>query len=131
MLQCQPTQKLWDRNLPGKCYLTPMMSLFGAGIPHLIFEIAILLCPLVVIWRLHLPTPQKLAVAVMFASGVLVCGSALGTILSTVSLGTKVDDNLTWDGINEQIWVLCDVNLASFASQYCSDISNNWVDTTL
>ncbi|KAL6151459.1 hypothetical protein ACJQWK_10555 [Exserohilum turcicum] len=33
--QCQPIQKFWNRDVPGKCPLTPMMSLFGAGIPAL------------------------------------------------------------------------------------------------
>jgi hypothetical protein len=94
-----------------------MMSLFGAGIPHFIIELAILLCPLLEIWRLHLPLARKLAVAAMFTSGVLVCGSALGTIIHTVALDKKVDTDLTWDGIDDQIWAVCDVNLASFASE--------------
>jgi hypothetical protein len=95
-----------------------MLSLFGAGIPHFILEVAILLCPLVEIWRLHLPTVKKLAVAAMFTSGILVCASALGTIIHTVMLDKKVDKDLTWDAIDDQIWAVCDVNLASFASKY-------------
>ncbi|KAJ4340211.1 hypothetical protein N0V95_007563 [Ascochyta clinopodiicola] len=92
------------------------MSLFGAGIPHFIIEIAILLCPLLEIWKLHLPLKRKLAVAVMFASGILVCGSALMTIVHTFTLDKKADKDLTWDGIEDQIWAVCDVNLASLAS---------------
>jgi hypothetical protein len=95
-----------------------MMSLFGAGIPHFILEVVILLCPLIEIWRLHLATAKKLAVAAMFTSGVFVCCSALGTIIHTVALDKKVDKDLTWDGIDDQIWAVCDVNLASFASKF-------------
>lgn len=46
-----------------------------------------------------------------------VCGSALGTIVHTVELSKKVDKDLTWDGLDDQIWAVCDVNLASFASK--------------
>ena len=94
------------------------MSLFGAGIPHFIIELAILLCPLIEIWKLHLPLKRKLAVAVMFVSGVAVCCSALMTIVHTLALDKKTDKDLTWDGIEDQIWAVCDVNLASLASEY-------------
>jgi hypothetical protein len=115
--QCQPINKFWDKDIPGTCPLTPMLSLFGAGIPHFILEVAILLCPLVEIWRLHLATPKRLAVAAMFTSGILVCASALGTIIHTVMLDRQAEKDLTWDGIDDQIWAVCDVNLASFASE--------------
>jgi hypothetical protein len=116
-MQCQPIRKFWNEEVPGTCPLTPMMSVFAAGIPHFIIEIAILLCPLFEIWRLHLPFARKIAVAAMFASGLLVCGSALGTIIHTLALDKKPDKDLTWDGIDDQIWAVCDVNLASLASE--------------
>ena len=94
-----------------------MMSLFGAGIPHFIIELAILLCPLIEIWKLHLPVKRKLAVAVMFIAGVAVCVSALMTIIHTLALDKKMNKDLTWDGLEDQIWAVCDVNLASLASR--------------
>ncbi len=93
------------------------MSLFGAGIPHFIIEFAILICPLFEIWKLHLPIKRKLAVAVMFSAGIAVCVSALMTIVHTLALDKKMDKDLTWDGLEDQIWAVCDVNLASFASK--------------
>ncbi|CAO2657756.1 Nn.00g038820.m01.CDS01 [Neocucurbitaria sp. VM-36] len=116
LMQCQPIHKFWDKDVPGKCPLTPMSSLFGAGIPHFVLEVAILLCPMIEIWKLHMRTSKKIAVAVMFMSGFLVCGSALGTIAHTVALDRKVDKDLTWDGLDDQIWAVCDVNLASLAT---------------
>jgi len=119
LLQCRPIYKFWDDSVPGTCPLTPMMSLFAAGIPHFVLEVAILLCPLTEIWKLHLATPKKIAVAAMFTSGFLVCASALGTIIHTVLLDQKdrgIDHDFTWDGLDDQIWAVCDVNLASFAT---------------
>ncbi|CAN9301116.1 unnamed protein product [Alternaria alternata] len=115
-MQCQPIRRFWHKDIPGKCPLTPMLSLFAASIPHFILEVAILLCPLIEIYRLHISAARKIAVAAMFASGLLVCGSALGTIIHTVALGRKNNQDLTFDGIDDQIWAVCDVNLASFAT---------------
>ncbi|KAJ4985281.1 hypothetical protein SVAN01_09226 [Stagonosporopsis vannaccii] len=116
-IQCTPIHKFWDSGVPGTCPLTPMMSLFGAGIPHFIIELAILVCPLFEIWKLHLPIKRKLAVAVMFSAGLAVCVSALMTIIHTLALDKKMDKDLTWDGLEDQIWAVCDVNLASFANK--------------
>ncbi|KAI4946982.1 hypothetical protein J4E86_008605 [Alternaria arbusti] len=96
----RPIQKFWYKDIPGKCTLPPMMSLFAAAIPHFILEVAILLCPLYEISRLHISTARKVAVAAMFAAGLL-----------------NPHPDLTYDGIDDQIWAVCDVNLASFASQ--------------
>ncbi|KAF1934161.1 uncharacterized protein M421DRAFT_415212 [Didymella exigua CBS 183.55] len=115
-LQCTPIRKFWDADVPGTCPLTPMMSLFGAGIPHFIIELGILLCPMFEIWKLHLPWRRRLAVAVMFTAGIAVCLSALMTIVHTLALDKKMDKDLTWDGLEDQIWAVCDVNLASLAT---------------
>lgn len=48
-----------------------MISLFGTGIPHFVLEVAILLCPLVEIWKLQMRMSKKIAVAAMFMSGLL------------------------------------------------------------
>lgn len=106
----------------GTCPITPMISFNLTGIPHFVLEVAILLCPLIEIWRLQMTTAKKVAVAVMFMSGLLVCGSALGTIVHTAALAReeaqgRLHGDYTWDGMDDQIWAVCDVNLASFASE--------------
>ncbi|KAF3045555.1 hypothetical protein E8E12_009776 [Didymella heteroderae] len=115
-MQCTPIRKFWDADIPGTCPLTPMMSLFAAGIPHFIIELGILICPMFEIWKLHLPWRRKLAVAVMFTAGIAVCISALMTIVHTLALDKKMDKDLTWDGLEDQVWAVCDVNLASLAT---------------
>ncbi|KAH3986857.1 hypothetical protein HBI56_010590 [Parastagonospora nodorum] len=118
-LQCIPIHTFWDRGTlrSRSCFLTPMATLCAAAIPHLIIEVAILVCPLVEIWRLHLTTAKKMAVGAMFASGFLVCCSAMGTIIHTVSLNQHTAEaDVTWDGLDDQIWAVCDVNLASLST---------------
>ena len=96
-----------------------MLSLFAAGIPHFVIELAILVLPLFEIRKLHLPLRRRLAIAAMFSAGIAVCISALMTIIHTIALDKKMDKDLTWDGLEDQIWAVCDVNLASLASE-CS-----------
>jgi hypothetical protein len=98
--------------------MTPMLSLFGTGIPHFVIELAILICPLFEIRKLHLPLRRRLAIAAMFSAGIAVCVSALMTIVHTLALEKKMAKDLTWDGLEDQIWAVCDVNLASFASKF-------------
>ncbi|KAF2112953.1 hypothetical protein BDV96DRAFT_648577 [Lophiotrema nucula] len=115
LAQCQPIHKFWDKDIPGNCPISTNMMLFGVTVPHLLLEIGILTCPMVEIKRLQLPKAKKIAVAAMFTSGFLVCGSALGSIVHTATLNTNSSD-LTWDGVDDQIWAVCDVNLAHFST---------------
>ena len=98
--------------------------------------------------RLQLKRQQKIAVGMMFTSGLLyvsvvpylspkfnarlldyklipqltlpsVCGSALASMIVTIKLDPNSTD-VTWDGMNNQIWAVCDVNLAHFSSKSSS-----------
>ena len=108
--------------------MTPMLSLFGTGIPHFVIELAILICPLFEIRKLHLPLRRRLAIATMFSAGIAVCVSALMTIVHTLALEKKMAKDLTWDGLEDQIWAVCDVNLASLASEF--GLSGIWIYLT-
>jgi len=121
LAQCQPIQVFWVPNIWGSCGVTPMLFLYATAVPHLLLEIAILVCPLVEIRRLHMARQRKIAVAALFMSGLLVCGSAVGSIAHTLMLREqhkREKNDYTWDGLEDQVWAVCDVNLASFASQY-------------
>ncbi|RMZ72310.1 integral membrane [Pyrenophora seminiperda CCB06] len=102
-LQCQPIHKFWHQEVPGKCPIPAMMSLFGSSIPHFMLEVGILICPLYEISRLHVTTARKYALAAMFWAGTLVCFSALGSIIHTIQLQRMTNVDLTYNGIDDQI----------------------------
>ncbi|KAL5117728.1 hypothetical protein ACEQ8H_004338 [Pleosporales sp. CAS-2024a] len=114
-IQCNPIRSVWDGSV-GYCPVKPMQSAFTAGILHLVIEVLILLCPLLAIWRLHMAPAKKVAISLMFAAGVVVCVSALLTVVFTVKLAKTQAADFTWDDVDEQMWAMCDVNLASFST---------------
>ncbi|KAF2877083.1 hypothetical protein BDV95DRAFT_601498 [Massariosphaeria phaeospora] len=115
VFQCRPVHKFWDVEADGKCYIAPNVGIYALSIPHFLIELGILICPMFTIGNLHLPLKQKIAVAGMFTAGIFVCASALGTIVHTALLDVNAPD-LTYDGVSDQIWAVCDVNIAHFAS---------------
>ncbi|KAI2478803.1 hypothetical protein Ptr902_09769 [Pyrenophora tritici-repentis] len=115
-LECKPIEKFWHQNLAGDCPMSPMVPLFASSIPHFLLEVGILVCPLYEISRLRIQTARKWAMGAMFGAGTLVCCSALGSIIHCIQLDRMADIDLTYDGVDDQIWAVCDVNLASIAT---------------
>lgn len=69
---CIPIQAFWDLDLRAeKCKLDQSGFFFGTVLTHLIFDILILLLPVIEIWKLHLPFGQKIAVIPLFLFGTL------------------------------------------------------------
>lgn len=70
ILACEPRAKIWDPTVPGKCNNVLAILIFS-GSWNVFSDLAILLLPLYVIWRLQLPVKRKLGVSVVFAAGTL------------------------------------------------------------
>ncbi|CAA9965235.1 hypothetical protein PTMSG1_08594 [Pyrenophora teres f. maculata] len=115
-LECQPIEKFWYQDLPGSCHIPPMVPLFASSIPHFALEVGILICPLYEISRLRIQPAQKCALGAMFGAGALVCCSALNSIVNCIKLNKMPNMDLTYDTIDDQIWAVCDVNIASIAT---------------
>ncbi|KAG9378591.1 hypothetical protein A1F94_010360 [Pyrenophora tritici-repentis] len=122
-LECKPIEKFWHQNLAGDCPMSPMVPLFASSIPHFLLEVGILVCPLYEISRLRIQTARKWAMGAMFGAGTLVCCSALGSIIHCIQLDRMADIDLTYDGVDDQIWAVCDVNLASIAMIFLLSIA--------
>jgi len=70
-MQCQPIHKFWHEEIPGKCSIPAMLSLFMASVPHFLIEVGILVCPLYEISRLRITTARKYVLGAMFGAGIL------------------------------------------------------------
>ncbi|KAF2106037.1 hypothetical protein BDV96DRAFT_675857 [Lophiotrema nucula] len=68
LLTCQPIDSFWHRLKPGKCFNFNAMYL-GTGIVDLLIDIGILVLPIRMACKLHLPTRTRVAVAGIFALG--------------------------------------------------------------
>ncbi|KAJ5413725.1 hypothetical protein N7509_000352 [Penicillium cosmopolitanum] len=69
VFQCQPIQKAWGMStLEGRC-IDKGKWYFGAAVPNIVTDVAILTVPIYEIWRLRLPNAQKFAIASTFLLG--------------------------------------------------------------
>lgn len=68
--ECRPIQKAWDTMVPGTCIDLKKLWL-GNAIPNIITDIVIIIIPLPLIWKLHLPRFQRLLLCGVFLTGAL------------------------------------------------------------
>ncbi|KAI0886604.1 uncharacterized protein GGS22DRAFT_199003 [Annulohypoxylon maeteangense] len=96
---CTPREKIWRRYLPGTCIDVNMFNVIITSI-HLVFDIAMLLVPHRIIWKLSLSAKQRVGVSAVFSVGIMTCMCAAGRVASAVHTTT----NLTYDFSTHLIW---------------------------
>lgn len=70
LLQCRPIHIFWNYSLEGKCI--DIVTFFeGSAIPNAIIDIAILLLPQQIIWKLRLSRGNRIALCGIFLLGAL------------------------------------------------------------
>ncbi|KAF2005632.1 hypothetical protein P154DRAFT_530457 [Amniculicola lignicola CBS 123094] len=114
-LECIPIQKFWDQSIDGVCPIKTGYFFFGSTFPHLLMEIAIVVLPLVQIRQLNLTIAQKITVAGMFMSGIIVCAASIVQLIAAFKLDTK-SSNLWWTGAPQLMAAVAEVNLAHFST---------------
>lgn len=68
---CSPREKIWNLLITtGHCFNTNAPA-EATGIFNIISDLAILLLPVVPIWKLKMPLKKKLMIAAIFATGIL------------------------------------------------------------
>lgn len=68
---CSPIQKSWDASVTqGSCINIPAVYL-ATAITNTVSDLILILIPVRVVWRLHLPIIPKLGVMVIFGIGCL------------------------------------------------------------
>jgi hypothetical protein len=68
MLVCYPVESFWNRTMHGKCLNLNLLS-FGTSIADTCIDLAILLLPVRMAFKLQLPLKTRIAVAGIFALG--------------------------------------------------------------
>ncbi|KAI9852917.1 MAG: hypothetical protein M1838_003711 [Thelocarpon superellum] len=68
---CTPIQKQWEFLEPGKCVNLDDTYWFASAI-FILTDLIILLMPLPMVWRLHMPASQKFGLSLLFGLGIVV-----------------------------------------------------------
>ena len=71
IFQCSPRAKFWDHTIAGHCEGNQHIRLIISGAINLFSDVAILVFPQTVIWKLQISRLKKSGVAILFGVGVL------------------------------------------------------------
>ncbi|KAK7917979.1 hypothetical protein PG985_009853 [Apiospora marii] len=89
-LACVPHRATWDLTIRGKCFDKRALDIAAAAMA-LVTDLAILILPHRVIWRLHMSTQKKAGVSAIFCPGLFGCVAAAARLATAVILDTSSD----------------------------------------
>ncbi|KAI9653573.1 MAG: hypothetical protein M1831_005955 [Alyxoria varia] len=101
LMGCLPIHKGWDLQTPGKC-INYKSYYYGAQIPNIITDFAILLLPLKAVLDLRLPAGKTALMSGVFMIGLVTCIFDIVRLVSLVRLSTGT--NVTWDQTDGAVW---------------------------
>ncbi|KAI9833366.1 MAG: hypothetical protein M1826_007464 [Phylliscum demangeonii] len=109
VFRCTPRAKAWDlRITTGACHNHDWLLIFF-GVLNVITDFAVLILPLPIVWSLHLPRRQKLALMALFMTGAFAC------IVSIVKLRVYIAiyhaRDFTWVLVSSASWDVVEVNV--------------------
>ncbi|KAK1147218.1 hypothetical protein N8T08_001957 [Aspergillus melleus] len=110
-LQCTPTEKVWNRLLPGRCIDVRTLFL-GSGIPSLIINVMILVLPLPLLWRLQMKIIRKLLIIGVFLCGYLVVVVSIGRLVAIIEVGKNLESDFTWEFVQPVYWLLSEIAIS-------------------
>ncbi|KAH8748435.1 hypothetical protein F5883DRAFT_239441 [Diaporthe sp. PMI_573] len=109
LFTCKPIAKVWDLTITsGSCYSGAKILAVHGGL-SIATDIAMLVLPITMLWKLQLPRRRKVAVAALFMTGTLVC---IVTIirLKKVLIWVRTID-ITWTAVDIWVWSTIEVNV--------------------
>jgi hypothetical protein len=66
---CNPRPKIWNKLMPGTC-MNYLAVIAATGFFNIISDVAILVLPVRTVWMLHIPRQKKIAISMLFATGI-------------------------------------------------------------
>ncbi|KAE8377588.1 hypothetical protein BDV26DRAFT_293061 [Aspergillus bertholletiae] len=107
IFNCKPISAFWTGQ--GQCIPFKQFAI-GYAIVNIITDLAVWLMPIPSMWKLQLPTAQKIALTLIFVLGLIDCGAALVRLLSSMLVLGNWD--VTHDYARGFMWSIIEVSLA-------------------
>lgn len=109
IFECTPIHFFWERKpVTGHC-INIQSFFLGQAIPNIITDGILLALPLPMIWDLHLPRAQKMALSGVFLLGSFVTATSIYRLTLLLKL-TQVD--ITWNYADAAVWSAVEPNVA-------------------
>ncbi|KAF1836192.1 hypothetical protein BDW02DRAFT_567243 [Decorospora gaudefroyi] len=110
--QCVPVAYLWDKSIPGgHCLQQAHMFRYGS-LPNIVTDVAILVLPMPLIWKLHTSTRVKIGLLITFLLGSI---GLVTSILRFVAFFTPIVDG-TWAAVPLLCWVIIEPSIYLLAA---------------
>lgn len=68
LFPCNPVQKAWDRDIPGKC-LPLLTFIIASAAINIATDIAVVVLPIQMLWTIRIPLRQKISLYILFGLG--------------------------------------------------------------
>ncbi|KAK8133014.1 hypothetical protein PG999_001187 [Apiospora kogelbergensis] len=108
IFSCKPIRAAWDITITESRCVDKEAVYMGLSISNIIMDIIILLIPVHVVYPLQMSKRQKVSLVMLFATGGLVCASAIKRTVILPPLMHSAD--YTWDAAEQFVWSFIEVN---------------------
>lgn len=71
LIQCIPLKGVWDHRVETKCIPNTVLLWYFNGVFNIVTDVAILILPLPILWKLQLPRSHKFLLLFIFMLGFL------------------------------------------------------------
>ncbi|KAK5633865.1 hypothetical protein RRF57_009579 [Xylaria bambusicola] len=106
-LLCTPVQFNWDKRIPGGV-CNQSIGFLLPGMMNLVIDAFIVVLPMPILFKLHLPLFKKLGIAVMFSLGAVICIISLFRILALLEWNLE---DVTFESTRISIFSLAEPTL--------------------
>ncbi|RPB25529.1 hypothetical protein L211DRAFT_836242 [Terfezia boudieri ATCC MYA-4762] len=109
VFSCNPIQYFWDKEIPGgSCVNLERAYLTNAAFT-VATDIAALLLPVRVVWKLTASRSSKLQLSAMMMFGFFICIASFVRMTTLFNLNTVTD--ITWVLVRSHIWSMIEINV--------------------
>ncbi|RSL47270.1 hypothetical protein CEP53_009988 [Fusarium sp. AF-6] len=112
IFRCLPVQAYWDKTIPhAVCRIRDTEFFFSTVLTHFLMDLAILVLPIIEVFKLRLRIGQKIAVAGLFVVGSIVCLASVFAIVEALSYNPK-STQMPHDYGMYCVWGSVEINIA-------------------
>ncbi|KAI1328456.1 hypothetical protein F5Y16DRAFT_398387 [Xylariaceae sp. FL0255] len=129
-LNCRPFAKIWDKSLKGTCIDLRTIHL-AAAIVDLVLDLAILILPQRIIWKLQMSRPKRLGISTVFTIGILATIASLFLIIAIVQWRSSSDMTYHYSGV--ALWAIAEMTCgilvfcAPVVPKFCQGLHVRWI----
>ncbi|KAI1743044.1 hypothetical protein F4680DRAFT_445515 [Xylaria scruposa] len=105
-LNCRPFERIWNKAVQGSCIDLRTIHLAAATI-NLILNLAILLLPQPIIWKLQLSYPKKIGVSTVYTIGIL--ATVASALLIKAIYGWRMSSDMTYHYSRVVLWAIAEM----------------------